>query len=632
MGVARTPDLMRLEADLGFRSSFNFVPEGEYRVSSQLRDLLVNGGFEVGVHDFNHDGKLYSSRGEFRAKAIRINEYLREWNAVGFRSGFMLRNLSWLGDLNAKYEASTFDTDPFEPMPDGAGTIFPFWVPRAKGGGYIELPYTLTQDSTLFLFLEEKGPEVWKKKLDWIAARGGMALLNVHPDYINFEGGKLQSREFPAAYYREFLEYVRTRYAGKYWQALPREVADFCAPIRPKRPVRRPKRVCMLAYTHYDSDSRVVQYAQSLVRRGDHVDAVVLKTDKRKVYQLNGVTVHGLQSRERDEKGKASYFLRVLEFVCRAFLFLSRNSRAYDVIHVHNIPDFLVFGALLPKLRGAKIILDVHDIVPEFYVSKFKADEHSMAIKLLKKIEKLSAGFADHVIIANDLWYQSITKRSVAEQDCSVYINHVDTSLFFRRPKTRKDGKFIILFPGSLQWHQGLDIAIRAFALIRDKIPNAEFHIYGEGGAKADLLKLAEELRLNGRVVFFPNRPLTEIVDIIANADLGVVPKRADGFGNEAYSTKIMEFMSQGVPMVVSRTKIDSFYFNDQVVKFFESGNVEDMADAMWTVMSNKAVRDSLIQNGLVYAEKNSWKNREEDYLNLIDSLTADALSVATTC
>ena len=116
--------------EFGFRSSFNFIPEGDYRVPAALRAWLTDRGFEVGVHDLHHDGKLYSSRDEFRRKAHRINSYLKEWNAVGFRSGFMLHNLNWIRDLDIQYDASTFDTDPFEPQPDGVDTIFPFWVSR----------------------------------------------------------------------------------------------------------------------------------------------------------------------------------------------------------------------------------------------------------------------------------------------------------------------------------------------------------------------------------------------------------------------------------------------------------------------------------------------------------------------
>jgi hypothetical protein len=231
-GVDRSQPLMQVEAELGFRSSFNFIPEGDYRVSSKLREHLQANGFEVGIHDLHHDGKLYSNRADFARKAARINEYLAEWQAVGFRSGFMLHNLEWLHDLNVQYDASTFDTDPFEPQSDGTGTIFPFWVSSTRSGadgrrGYVELPYSLPQDSTLFLIFRERTPEIWLRKLDWVAQHGGMALVNVHPDYIQFPSDRSSSATFPLEFYSQLLKYVRDRYAGSYWQPLGREVAEF---------------------------------------------------------------------------------------------------------------------------------------------------------------------------------------------------------------------------------------------------------------------------------------------------------------------------------------------------------------------------------------------------------------------
>lgn len=226
LGLRRCRQLAEIEIALGFRSSFNFVPEGQYQPPDTLRRWLAEHGFEVGVHDLHHDGWLYRSRESFRDKAGRINHYLREWDAVGFRSGLMHHNLEWLKDLEVLYDASTFDTDPFEPQPDGVRTIFPFWVPRADGSGYVELPYSLVQDFNLFIVFQEKSTDIWKQKLAWIAERGGMALLIVHPDYVNLGGAPCAADEFPVALYEEFLRHVKHQYAGRYWQALPREVAQ----------------------------------------------------------------------------------------------------------------------------------------------------------------------------------------------------------------------------------------------------------------------------------------------------------------------------------------------------------------------------------------------------------------------
>lgn len=227
-GVARVLDLMKVEEKLGFKSCFNFVPEGDYPVSVGLRRSLESQGFEVGVHDLKHDGKLYSNRDHFRRSAERINMYLCDWGAVGFRSAFMLHNLEWLHDLEVLYDSSTFDTDVFEPQPDGVGTIFPFWCHSAVSKrGYVELPYTLPQDSTLFLLLQERTNAIWKRKLEWIVEQGGMAFLNVHPDYVRFNGTTASKWDFDVEIYREFLCHIKEKYKGAYWHALPRDVAAY---------------------------------------------------------------------------------------------------------------------------------------------------------------------------------------------------------------------------------------------------------------------------------------------------------------------------------------------------------------------------------------------------------------------
>ncbi|MGB6222625.1 hypothetical protein [Haloferula sp.] len=230
-GLSKVRKLAELEQVFGFRSSYCFVPEGDYRVSEDLRSWLVDSGFEVGVHDLKHDGRLYESRTNFPNKAKRINSYLKEWNASGFRSAFMLRRLTWLHELEIKYDSSTFDTDPFEPQPNGCGTIFPFFISSSdeqKDEGYVELPYTLPQDSTIFLLLREESPDIWIKKLDWIAENGGMALINIHPDYIDFEcKGETDSYHYPVRFIEEFLTHIEDRYAGEYWNPLAKDLAEW---------------------------------------------------------------------------------------------------------------------------------------------------------------------------------------------------------------------------------------------------------------------------------------------------------------------------------------------------------------------------------------------------------------------
>lgn len=231
-GLANCQSVADLEASLGFRSSFNLVPEGAYQHTSELRQSLASKGFEIGVHDLHHDGSLYHSHSRFRQCAQRINHHLHDWSSVGYRSGFMMHNYEWHHELDVEYDASSFDTDPFEPQPDGVGTIFPLWMPAPEGletrrGGYIELPYTLPQDSTLFLVLKEKTPEIWLRKLDWVAKNGGMVLVNMHPDYVQRPGARRGACSYPIDHYATLLRTLQQRYSGQYWHCLPREMARF---------------------------------------------------------------------------------------------------------------------------------------------------------------------------------------------------------------------------------------------------------------------------------------------------------------------------------------------------------------------------------------------------------------------
>ncbi len=234
-GVRRCSRLMEMEQDLGLVSSFNFVPE-RYELPSGVRDGLTASGFEVGVHDLRHDGRLFESEGAFLRRVAAVNDYLKAWDAVGFRAGSMYHNLEWMHRMRIDYDSSTFDTDPFEPQPDGAGTVFPFWVANPRGeGGYVELPYTLPQDMTVFVLLQERDCSIWGSKLAWIAERGGMALIVTHPDYMYWEGERPRVDEYPATLYREFLREALERYRGQYWSALPRDVARFWRDsLRPK--------------------------------------------------------------------------------------------------------------------------------------------------------------------------------------------------------------------------------------------------------------------------------------------------------------------------------------------------------------------------------------------------------------
>lgn len=383
-------------------------------------------------------------------------------------------------------------------------------------------------------------------------------------------------------------------------------------------------KVCMVAYSFYEGDNRVRRYAETLARRGDRVDVVSLRQNGQPSRGIiNGVHIFRIQRRVVNEKSKFSYLGRLLLFFVRSMAFLSvqQMKERYDLVHVHSVPDFEVFAAIVPKLTGSKIILDIHDLVPEFYLSKFKGSERSLTFRLLTTVERISARFSDHVIAANHIWEKRLQQRSVEGPKCTTILNFPDTEIFQARGRNRTDDRFVILYPGTLNYHQGIDIAIRALALIKDQVPHAEFHIYGSGEQLNPLKALVKELELEKRVFLMGTKPLHEISSVIENADLGVVPKRSNSFGNEAFSTKILEFMSLGVPVVVPDTAIDSYYFNNSVVKFFRANDEQSLADAILLMIKNPELRQKFTRDAAEFVRKYSWDMNKETYLNLVDSL-----------
>jgi peptidoglycan/xylan/chitin deacetylase (PgdA/CDA1 family) len=210
-GVRRVAQIADLEEELGFRSSWNFVPY-KYAVDRGLMDDLSKRGFEIGVHGYNHDGRLFASRAVFDRRVPAINAAMRSWGAVGFRAPMVHRNLQWMQSLDILYDASCFDADPYQAMPGGVGSVWPFIA-----GRFVELPYTLPQDHTLFVVRRETEGRIWHEKLHHIAGLGGMALVITHPDYLD--------SPHRIDLYRRLLSTAR-ELTGM-WRALPREVAGW---------------------------------------------------------------------------------------------------------------------------------------------------------------------------------------------------------------------------------------------------------------------------------------------------------------------------------------------------------------------------------------------------------------------
>lgn len=705
-GLEKCRQLMELEMQMGFRSSFNFIPEADYNVPRTLLEELRNNGFEIGVQDLKHDGKLFQDRETFRNGAAQINRYLQAWDARGFRSGFMFHNLDWAHDLDVDYASCTFDTDPFEPQPDDVGTIFPFWVQRpiVSNGrrGYVELPYTLPQDSTLFLVLQEGQPGIWINKLDWIAERGGMALLNSHPDYMAMDG-KTGASEYPIAFYKRFLDYVRVNYAGLYWQALPREVADHVSchkngsavsakfewsecdaggssrnavslrtngssagasvgwdgggpalmqtiadpPIVPtgRKPVMEPeedlpergrffqgRRAAVLLFSEYPADPRPRRAAEALAQKGMAVDVFCLRgdSDEPKRETVSGVDIFRL-SLKRRRGGKAGYVFQYGAFIVAAFAFLCRRSlwRRYDLIHVHNMPDILVFSALGPRLFGAKIILDLHDPMPELMMTIFKLPSQSRLVRVLKRLEKWSTGFADLVLTVNEASKRIYASRSCVPEKVHIVMNAPDEQIFGFEPvasrKSENDGSrrpFVIMYHGSIFARNGLDLAVDALEIARRSVPNAKLIICGNNNSfLEEVMKTVRERGLQDAVTWLGKQDQRQIAETIDTCDVGVIPNRRSLFTEMNTPTRIFEYLARGKAVIAPRAEGIQDYFGPQDILYFELGNADDLARQIEYAYFHPDEVEEIVVRGQDIYLAHRWKRERAGFIKAVAGL-----------
>jgi len=383
-------------------------------------------------------------------------------------------------------------------------------------------------------------------------------------------------------------------------------------------------RVCLIARRFYESNTHMQQFARFLSARGDTVDVISARRLGAPAFESAGsVNVYRISARNMEEGGWLIYLCKLVMFLLRATIVVARKHRQtpYDLIHVQSIPDFLVFSAVYPKLCGTPVILDLRDLVPELCMSRFRLSERSLALKMLKSIERWSAGFADHVIVASPLWYERVTQRAIDRTRCTTIWYSPDFSVFSKRAVAPRSDRFVIMYPGTLSPHQGVDLAVRALPEIKAAIPGAELHVYGEGKSRKSLASLAQDLGVSGAIRFFDMVPVSLLVKRMAEAHVAIVPKRAsDPFGNEAASTKIPEFQAVGVPVVASDTKIERHLYETSEVCFFRSDDVTDLVRAVLSVYNDPKFAERLSQNAWERV-KSGAQEVEDAYLGLVDAL-----------
>ncbi len=389
-------------------------------------------------------------------------------------------------------------------------------------------------------------------------------------------------------------------------------------------------KIAMVVFSHYPLDVRVRREAEALAAAGICVDVICLRGDgEADCHRINGVTAHRI-SLKRKRAGKMRYLWEYGCFLILSFLRLSllhfRNR--YKIVHIHNLPDILVLSALVPKLTGAKIILDMHESMPEFYMRKFGISQNRWMIRIIKLAEKFSVNFADHVIAATPFIKEKLVGRAVHSDKCTVILNLPDIR-YFRGSSSRAhraDGTFNVIYPGTLSEIHGVDVAIRAMKLVcREISASIRFHIYGSGSAEASLKQLVKSLQLEEVVFFHPLVPLEKLAEILEVMDAGIVPKRDGLFSGEAISTKLFDFAATGIPGIVSRTRGDSLFFDDSMVLFFEPENAWELADCILRLYRNPGLRLRLAANAKTVIRKMNWEILKQDLYRIYETLSDGA-------
>lgn len=389
-------------------------------------------------------------------------------------------------------------------------------------------------------------------------------------------------------------------------------------------------KACMLAYSHYENDNRVRRYADALFQKGWQIDAIGLKKQGERPYDIiEGVHLFRIQRREKNEKGKIGYLLRLLRFfVLSSLQILKRSlSEKYDLIHVHSVPDFEVFATLIPKLLGTKIILDIHDPVPDFFAAKFgDSNKNKLFIHALKIIERASTLYADHVITVTDYWRDVIRSRSrLSEQKISVIVNLPDITIFDINKYPRKKNvtkNFTLLYPGTINKHCGLDIVIQAVKIVKDEIDSFRFDIYGIGSEYDAIVQMVKNLHLEDTVFFHEIVPWEKVPLIMREADAGIALLAGKStYSQQALNVKLFEFLALGVPVIATRTKSTSYYLDDSVVMFSNINDSKDVARCIKELYKDHTRRNTLSQNGVAYIKKNNWQTQKDTFIKIVDNL-----------
>lgn len=392
----------------------------------------------------------------------------------------------------------------------------------------------------------------------------------------------------------------------------------------PGRNTARGTPVAMLTHSYYLSDPRVRREAETLARAGYEVDVICLgRPGEPPSACVDGVTIFRLPVEHR-RTSKARYALGYLASLVLSSALLARLHlrRRYRVVQVHTPPDFLVFAASVPKLTGARIVLDMHDPMPETIQTKFGLGPRHWLWRLMALQESLSAAFADHVITVTDQVRDAFIGRGIAADKISIVMNLADPSRFPRvAPSASRqrppDGPTLV-FMGTLTRQYGVDLLIEAVAILRREFPAVHLKVIGDGEEKPALIQQARRLGMEQRVSFIPRAPITSLAATALPADIGIAPHRVDTLYDMCFPSKIYDYLMLGLPVVAARTRSLEHYYGPATLAYFRSGDPADLAAAVGRLVREPERVAALRTETERFLRARNWAREQQGYLDLV--------------
>jgi glycosyltransferase involved in cell wall biosynthesis len=390
-------------------------------------------------------------------------------------------------------------------------------------------------------------------------------------------------------------------------------------------------RVCIISHSHYPYDARIARQARALVQAGHEVDILCLRYEKQPLReQRDGVSVYRLPF-GRLRGGKLRYFFEFVTFQLATTLLAGalHLRRRWNVVETTSVPDWLVFAAIIPKLLGARVLLDLHECMPEYGATKYGVPLESRTVRVLTLLEQASIRFADFVTTCTEQMRERFVERGAPADKIAVVLNSFDEERF---PPERHLAAtaapretFTLICHGTIEPNYGLDIIVRAMALLRDRIPGLRLDVWGDGTHRPAVEELVSELGLEDRVRFSGWVTMDELMPHLAAADAGVVAVRRDAFRDVTLCTKMFDLVSLRKPVIISRTRAVEHYFGGECFELFESGDERGLAAAIQAVYADPARREELVRSATARNEAYRWMHQAARYVEVVERLATRA-------